>query len=248
MTTHRPNRGHNVGVRPRPPARPRARLRRSALAALTVPALVLSGCGGSDPGPEQEPAAEASPSPVVPSGDVEVPEGVDLTEAGAELAFGETATVAYEANPRRASVLDLTVESVREGKIADFSNYQLDARTKRSRPYYVRVSAKNVGEGDLSRVAVPLLAVDDRNVLIQPSSFSNTFEKCPSRPLPAGFVADKAAKGCLVYLVPNGGTLVAMSYRPLQAFEPILWEGTIQPVEKPEKKKAGKGKKKKGKP
>lgn len=244
MTTNSPSQGHNVGVR----TRPRARLGRSALAALTVAVLVLSGCGGSGDGPEQQQDAQASPTPVSPSGNVEVPEGVTLTEAGAELEFGETATVAYEANPRRSSVLELTVRSVREGEIADFSSYQLDARTKRSRPYYVRVSATNIGEGDLSRVPVPLLAVDDRNVLIQPSSFSNTFEKCPSRPMPAGFVTDKTTSGCLVYLVPNGGTLVAMSFRPLQAFEPIIWEGQIQPVEKPAKKKkaTGKNKKKKG--
>ena len=102
---------------------------------------------------------------------------------------------------------------------------------------------KNVGTGDLSRAAVPLLAVDTRNTLVQPSSFNNTFAKCPSTPLPAGFVASKTASLCLVYLVPGGGTLTQMSFRPLQAFEPIVWKGTIKPAvikKKPTKKKKAK--------
>jgi hypothetical protein len=35
--------------------------------------------------------------------------------------------------------------------------------------------------------------------------------------------------GCLVYFVPDAGTLTKMSYRPLQAFPAITWEGAILP-------------------
>ena len=83
---------------------------------------------------------------------------------------GQPAVVAYEPNTERSSVLSMSVNSVQTGQIQDFATYQLDARTRRSRPYYVRVTAKNVGKGDLSRAAVPLLAVDTRDTLIQPSS------------------------------------------------------------------------------
>ena len=138
--------------------------------------------------------------------------------------------VAYEPNTRRKSVVSLTVESVQTGRISDFASYRLDDRTKNSRPYYVRVSVKNVGSGDLGGAAVPLLAVDNKNTLIQPSTFNNTFAKCPSLALPAAFTTDKSVRGCLVYLVPDKGTLVKMSYRPLQAFEPITWDGTITPA------------------
>ena len=78
--------------------------------------------------------------------------------------------------------------------------------------------------------------------MIQPSSFNTTFRTCPSTPLPAGFGPGKAASLCLVYLVPNGGRLTEMSFRPLQAFEPILWKGPIKPVvlkKKSAKKKQG---------
>ena len=224
---------HNDGVTPR-----RAHAPLAALAAL---ALVLSGCGADEP----KSKASASPSADLPTGNVEVPEGVSLTKAGTTLDFGEAATVAYEPNSRRSSVLSLTVESVKEGQIKDFAAYQLDKRTAASKPYYVGVKVQNVGTGDLSRAGIPLLALDSRNTLIQSSSFNNTFEKCPSTPLPAGFVADQKTRGCLVYLVPEGGTLTALSFRPLQAFEPILWKGDIEPAKKSKKTKTAKKSKKK---
>lgn len=239
--------GHNVRVtRSATPQRARTAL----IAALVAPALVLSACGADN---EKKPTAK--PSVDLPTGNVDVPEGITLTKAGTELKFREPATVAYEPNTRRSSVIELRVNSVQAGRIADFSAYQLDARTRKSRPYYVRVHVKNAGDGDLSRAAIPLLAVDTRNTLIQPSSFNNTFKKCPSTPLPAGFTSGKTMSGCLVYLVPPGGTLVEMSFRPLQAFEPITWKGTITPAvtkksKKPAKKKAGQKQspKKKAKP
>ena len=216
------------------PVTPLSRARGAFIATVLAPALLLSACGAEG---NAEPKAE--PSASLPTGNVEVPDGITLSKAGTELAFREPAVVAYEPNPQRSSVLSLSVDSVQLGRIADFASYQPQATIKLSRPYYVRVSVKNLGTGDLSRAAIPVLAVDNRNTLIRPSSFNNTFARCPSLPLPAGFVAGKSVQGCLVYLVPNGGTVVEMSYRPLQAFEPITWKGTILPpvTKKPVKKK-----------
>lgn len=220
---------HNDRVTP-----PRS-ARRALVAALLAPALLLSGCGGG----EAKAKPSTKPSVALPTGDVKVPEGVELTKAGTELSFGQAATVAYEPNPQRSSVLSMSVDSVQEARISDFAAYDLKPATKASRPYYVKVTVKNVGQGDLSKAEVPLLAQDNRNALIQRSSFNNTFKRCPSTPLPDGFAPTKTATLCLVYLVPAGGTLTAMSFRPLQAFEAILWKGTIQPpvVEKKPKKK-----------
>jgi hypothetical protein len=217
MPTIAPADGHNVRVTPSRPAR-------AALLAILLPGLLLSGCGKSDEKPKAKPSVD------LPTGNVEVPKGVTLTKPGTELDFKQPAVVAYEPNTRRKSVVSLTVESVQNGRISDFAAYRLDDRTKNSRPYYVRVSVKNVGTGDLGGAAVPLLAVDNQNTLIHPSTFNNTFAKCPSLALPAAFGAGKSVRGCLVYLVPDKGTLEKMSYRPLQAFEPITWDGTITPA------------------
>ena len=215
------------------------RTRRAGLVALALaPVLLAAGCGGSKADSGASASPSASPSVALPTGDVKVPSGTKLTAPGTDLGFGDTATVAYEANKMKASVLALTVDSVQTGTIRDFSAYQLDARTKQSTPYYVRATVKNVGTGDLGLAGVPLLAVDARNTLIQASSFSNSFKRCPSTGLPAKFAGGATSTVCLVYLVPSAGTLTAMSYRPLQAFEPITWKGTVKPVAL--KKKAGK--------
>ncbi len=232
MPTKRAGDGHNVAVtRSGPPQRARATL----VAVLVASALVLTACGADN---AKKPAA-AKPSAPVPSADVDVPSGVTLTKAGTALKFGETATVAYEQNSQRSSVLGLTVNSVAKGRIGDLAAYQLDPASKKSTPYYARVQVKNLGTGDLSHAIAPIYAVDSTNALVQAVSFNNTFTQCPSTTLPAGFTAGKTANLCLAYLLPPGRTLVEMSYRPLQQYEPITWKGTItQPeVKKPAKKK-----------
>lgn len=222
------------------PARRGSRAPRTLAPRLLLPAfalaLVVTGCGGSDAG-ETPSKAATSPAADLPTGGVEVPEGVTPTEAGTSLELGETATVAYEPNTSKASVLDLTVTKVQTGRIADLAAFQLDAATKRATPYYVSVRVENVGTGDLGGAAVPLFAVDSEDTLVQPSTFTSAFDRCPSTPLPDEFGKGKKFTGCLVYLVPDGGELTAVSFRPLQTFEPITWEGKVQPPA-PAKKKA----------
>jgi hypothetical protein len=199
-------------------------LRWSAL--LVVTALALAGCGGAE-------KPTTKPSVTLPTGNVNVPAGVTLTKAGTQLKFGEKATVAYEPNSERNTVLELTVASATQGTIADLGTYVLDDRTKASTPYYVNVSVKNVGDGDVGQTPIPLWAVDDANTLIQASSFTNAFARCPSTPLPTTFAPNATVTACLVYLVPDQGKLTGVSFRPLQAVAPIVWTGTIEPAATP---------------
>lgn len=211
------------------------------LALLLAGAMTLSACGGSGSptasgSSSDAPSASASPTP-----SVAVPSGVTLTAPGTKLSFGQTATVPYQPNDKRSSVLALTVKSVTRAKLKDFSAYVLDDRTKASTPYYVKVEVENVGTGDVGGTDVPLWAVDQKNVLIHSSGFTNSFTKCPSPNLPQGFGASATLKTCLVYLVPDHGTLTAISFRPLQAFDPITWTGpvTTPSAKKPAGKHAG---------
>jgi hypothetical protein len=165
----------------------------------------------------------------LPTADVNVPAGVELTKAGTELKFGEKATVAYEPNPQRNSVLEMTVSSAAEGTIADLGTYVLDDRTKESTPYYVDVTVTNVGDGDVGQTPIPLWAVDNANTLIQASSFTNSFTRCPSTPLPTTFAPNATVTTCLVFLVPDHGKLTGVSFRPLQAVAPIVWKGDVTP-------------------
>ena len=212
---------HNVRV-----TQPARRTVPRSTALLVVALVALAGCGGA-----AKPTTK--PSVTLPTADVNVPAGVELTKAGTELKFGEKATVAYEPNSQRNSVLELTVSSASEGTIADLGTYVLDDRTKQSTPYYIDVTVTNVGDGDVGQTPIPLWAVDDANTLIQASSFTNSFTRCPSTPLPTTFAPNATVTTCLVYLVPNHGKLTGESFRPLQAVAPIVWKGDVTPPAAP---------------
>jgi hypothetical protein len=195
-----------------------------------VAGLALAGCGAEPPS-KPKPSADANQQTEVP-----VPTGIKLTAYGSELKFGETARVAYAPNEQRKSVLELTVISATQGSIADLSGYSLEERTRASTPYYVRVKVKNVGNGDVGRMPIPLYLVDNRTpkTLIIASSFTNSFTKCPSTPLPTTFAPQAEQSTCLVYLAPDHGTMTGVSFRGAdQKGDPILWTGAaIVPTKK----------------
>lgn len=202
--------------------------------------LLLSSCGGGD-----SDADESTPSPS-PSSTVNVPESVALTEPGTELAFGDAGSVVVEADQRRGTVLELTVTKATKGAVKDFSSFILDDYTKAATPYYVNVTVRNTGEGDVGGAAVPLWGVDGENTLLPAASFTTDFGKCDSDPLPEKFAAGATLSTCLVYLAPEKGTLDSVSFRPTQEFDPVSWTGTIttpKPEPKPTKKATPKKKK-----
>jgi hypothetical protein len=197
-------------------------------------ALVLTGCGGDDgEGGDADATTSASPTP---STTVEVPEGVELTDAGTQLVFGETATVAYEAGDV-AGVLDLTVDSAEQGSIKDLQGFDLDdPYKKRGNYYYVRVSVENAGDGNVGDIPVPLWGVSGENTLLRAVTFTTSFKKCPTENLPKKFKPGDSFKTCLVYLSPDHGSLEGVSYRPTEAYDPIEWEGKVKPLPEPKKK------------
>lgn len=221
----------------------RTRTTRTAALATTA-ALVLSSCGGGD----EEPAAKLTPATRVspsPSSTVDVPQTTELTEVGADLAFGDAATVIFEPNQKRGSVLRLTVTGAKQGRIQDFSSFVLDDARRKSTPYYVDVTVQNVGEGDVGGAAVPLWGVDATNTLLPPVTFTTTFPRCPSEPMPKKFAAKAKFSTCLVYLAPDKGVMESVSFRPNQQFDPISWTGEIRkpPAPKQPAKQPGGSKK-----
>ncbi|HEU4513589.1 MAG TPA: hypothetical protein VFR87_10845 [Nocardioidaceae bacterium] len=185
----------------------------------------------------ETPSPSMSPSP---SSTVNVPAGVALTEVGADLAFGDTATVIFEPDQKQGTALELTVKGVEQGTLKDFSGFILDDYTKASTPYYADVKVTNVGEGEVGGAGVPLWGVDGKNTLLPAASFTTPFKRCPSEPLPKKFGPDKSFETCLVFLAPEKGTLEAVSFRPNQEFDPIQWTGEIttpKPEPKQQKKK-----------
>ena len=215
---------------------PRARI---LMAVSATAALVLSGC--SDSGKADKPSTSASPS--VSESSPSAPPGVELTEPGSQLAFGDTATVDYTIRDQ-GTILGITVDSAAQGQLKDFVGFDMsDPLKKNGNYFYVRVTVKNAGEKKLSGVDTPLWGISGTNTLLPPVKFTSAFKKCPTDSLPDGFSPGDTFRTCLVFLSPNKGSLEGVSYRPLASFDPIEWHGEVTKpvVKKKPKKKAGKG-------
>ena len=222
-----------------------------AVAALAA-ALVLAACSGGDGSSgsgsptgdaAQEGTSAASsgdatsgsePSPYLP-----VPAGVELTDPGSELGFGEQATVAWRPEKKQVGVLNIKVRKVVAADIKALQNWQLDAAGRGSSLYYVTMTVANVGDQDLSGQRIPLYVLDGANALVESSAFKKEFKPCASPALPDGFVTGEKVTVCQAYLVPKRGTVVAVSFRPTEKFNPITWVGNVTEPRKPKKKEDG---------
>lgn len=213
-----------------------------AAVTLTLAVTALAGCSGGD-APEagaesSDPTATESAEPYLP-----VPDGVELTPQGTHLKVEDMAVVAYEPRQDLVGVLELTITKLEETTTRKtMSAWKLTPAQEASTPYFVHVTAKNVGETDLSNRPVPLYAVNEDDLLLESTPFASSFEPCPSTPFPKRFPPGAEAELCLVYLVPEHGTLEAVSFRPEESFDPIYWTGDVEKYvpPKPEKPKNSK--------
>jgi hypothetical protein len=209
--------------------------RRTALPALVVAAaLALSSCGGgsssSEPatsGTGSSTSTHTSSGSSSSSGSSDVVEGVRLTPQSARLKLGDTARVSWQPNQKKTGVIAIRVTGLLKMPISAFSAWRLNRDTRWSTPYFVHATVRNLGQSDLSNVPVPLYLLDQRETLLQASTFRATFIPCPSRPLPPKFKHGDKASVCLVYFAPHHGKLVAISFRPTEDFDAITWEGQV---------------------
>jgi hypothetical protein len=218
---------HNDRVNRRPVA---------CAAILAVATLALGGCGdGSSSTPDAGTSGSSAtsrttttPAAGSSSADTAVTvQGVTLTDQGTALKVGQPARVSWHPNQKTTGVMKVSVTKLEKVPISAFKDWQLDAATQRSTPFYVHATVRNLGKGPLSGVPVPLYLLDGRNTLLQASTFRAQFPACPSTPLPAKFTRGKRASVCLVYFAPDHGKLVAVSFRPTQTFDAITWTGPL---------------------
>ena len=244
--------------------------RSGALAAALTTALaaalaLLTGCSGGDPDAAPTPSPSASASASAPASAsasdsasatktrssapadaattapyLPVPDRVALTMQGADLDLGDTATVAWEPRKQVVGALDITVRRLERARLEALSAFRLEPAQRRSSLFYVRGSVRNVGDTDLAGVGIPLYVVDGHDTLIEAQTIAATFKPCPSAPLPKPFKTGRRASFCLLYLVPEQGSLERVSFRPTQEYDPITWNGKVhQPTPPKEKPKGG---------
>ncbi len=241
---------HNEQVTPvRRPANRAA----AAAAGVALAAGLLAACGdsGGDDADQDEPTSESSSTEAVSDepteGYLPVPEGVVLTEPGASLGFGEQATIAWQPQQDAVVALDLTVERIdRTTYQESFEGWVIRPEMKGQVPYFVRVTASNVGQDPAGGLLVPLYGFSGAESMYEPLDFrEEPFEPCPGGNLPKSLRPGKSTELCFVYLLPEDQELAAAAFDLGGELLPVTWSGQITEIEKPKKdKKDKKGKKK----
>jgi hypothetical protein len=184
---------------------------RKTVIAACAAVLALAGCGSETKGvaapstslPESSVTASSSPSETPPPAS----EG-GLTPTGTTLAVGETATVMYETKSlsKDGTKLAVTTVSVKAGSIGDLADFDLDAQSKVSDPFYVTVSFKNVGPlpmepgGIFGVISAHNTAGDELNRL----SLIGEFAPCQGDDVPDTLAVGASYTDCGVYLAPAG--------------------------------------------
>lgn len=242
---------HNLPMsRPHRHLRPGVRPLAAVLLALLM-ALTACGGGGDDPGASSSESGSgdgetAGEAPTEEKPYLPVPDGVELTAQGSPLDVGDKAVVAYEPRQDVVGALEITVTRLEKASFQQFVGWDVTAETRKTNPYFVRATVKNVGSTDLGGQDVPLYAVDGNNRLIEASTFQSTFKPCSPQSFPKRFKRGDKGKFCLVYLAPDKGDLTAVSFRPVEDFDPITWTGKLVKAGS-DKKRGKKGDKKGGK-
>ena len=122
--------------------------------------------------------------------------------------------IAYDdASTHDQSTVQITPNPIQQGSISDFKNVQLDPEQKSATPFYVNVSVKNIGKGDLSgdSPANYLDGVDDRGQAQNSVIFFGDFPRCESV-TPKSLKPGQTYKTCETFLIPKGGSLVGMRW------------------------------------
>jgi len=177
-------------------------------------------------------ATTSAPSPsVTGTGTAPVSAG-GVASPGAKFAVGQTATVAYKAasdfsDKPATQRVQVTVDSIVRGSLADFSGIKLDATQRAGTPFYVKARIKNVGPGDLAagdnNPSVEIEGVDHTGQTEQGVSFIGDFPRCNEGSPPTPMTRGKSFDTCITFLVPGGITAAAYTGTSDYTNSPVTW-------------------------
>jgi hypothetical protein len=175
-----------------------------------------SGSSGSSPTSAPASAPAQSSAPAVTTG------ANGLTPPGTHLGFNQAATVGWippsislKPGSHKALKLQVTVESIEKGTIADFKNVDLTAKQKKMTPYYIKVMVKAVTNTTWKGTddpAISFRAIDDRGQTQGSLTFFGTFQRCDEVSAPRPFTSGKSYESCFAYLLPGGGSIQSVAW------------------------------------
>jgi hypothetical protein len=187
----------------------------AVIAVLALGAATVAACGGKSGGggaastsastastihSTSTSAVASSPASVVSTaGSNQPPTG------SAKVAFGQSSLVSLEDfTTSKTNPIKLTL-SLQQGSLADLQNFQLDAQTKQSTPYYLTIAVTNVGTTtiDTSGFAGLLTVNDTAGDEVSTITLLGDFAKCEGE-IPDTLAPGASGQECDVYTAPQG--------------------------------------------
>ena len=191
---------------------------RNALFSTAAVALVLgaTGCGAAKTATKTAAGEDVKIAKSQPGGDV--------------LPLGRSVVSPYvdygTANQSKPTKVGVSVDAVRKGRISDLEGFNLDAKQRRSTPYYVEASFKNLGSFALSRNLLRASLEDEDGTEYRPTTvvlIGGTFRRCPEAPR-SDLRPGRSFTGCSVVMLPKGTKPGRARFQGDVAKDPLLWE------------------------
>ena len=210
-------------------------VRSSSMVALLVAALALIACG-DDPASDSGSAGAAQATTAAPQASTTTattpaPSGdAEVSEAGETLALGTRVVAPYvvygKAGDSQSTTLGVTVLKIRKGKISDFKDFNLDAKQKRTTPYFVDVKYENLGKLKLQRFLMDPSIEDAGGQEYKPLNLiilSGTFKKCP-QPSRSRLRGGQSFTLCAPFLLPKDKTFERVRFQGDVTKDPYFWK------------------------
>ncbi|WP_300679259.1 hypothetical protein [Nocardioides sp.] len=171
---------------------------------------------GTTAAPTATPTATASTS--------SAPSATSTPDASSTPTGSASVTATPTKAVRPSGALRITVTAIQPTTYAkSFRDWKVSSALQTSSPYFVKATVTNVGTVDLGGLTLPLYGETSADTLVEPSTFASTFKPCNPGAFPKKFAAGATVKACLVYLVPDKGSLTGVTFRPSVDFVPITW-------------------------
>lgn len=149
---------------------------------------------------------------------------------GAVLPLGRGAVSPFidygTANQAKPTKVGVRVTAVRKGSVADLAGFNLDRRQRRSTPYYVDASFKNLGRFGLSRNLLRASLEDADGREYRPTTvvmIGGTFRRCPG-PGSAKLRPGRSFTACSVVMLPKGARPGRVRFQGDVAKDPLFWK------------------------
>jgi hypothetical protein len=132
-------------------------------------------------------------------------------------------------NQAKPTKVGVSVDAVRKGSISDLKSFDLDRKQRRSTPYYVEASFKNLGSFALSRNLLRASLEDADGREYRPTTvvlIGGTFRQCPETgrsPLRPG----RSFTGCSVVMLPKGTRPDRVRFQGDVTKDPLYWKAGI---------------------